>query len=407
MQIRGRLCETGEVVTVTLTGGRITAVASVAASAASYDLGGDDLWLAPGFIDQQVNGYKGQSFNLAPLDAGNLKPEEPSAASMAEIARKVVAYAARSGTALLCPTICTGSREWMLSCLACLARACEEDPALARALPAFHVEGPYLASEDGPRGAHPREHIRDPDWEELEAFQAAARGRIRILTLAPERHGALRFIERVAEAGVVVALGHTAATPEQIRDAVQAGATMSTHLGNGAHAQLARHPNYIWEQLAADELHASIIADGHHLPPAVVKSMARIKGPKRLCLVSDAIALGGCPPGIYNDGRYEVLATGKVVLAGTPYLAGGGHLLDTGVANAVRFTGWPLADVVRTVTTNPAVILGIQDRAGAVAPGLDAHLTLFRLPESGPLEIAATLRGGEVVYRKVPYSATP
>jgi N-acetylglucosamine-6-phosphate deacetylase len=174
---------------------------------------------------------------------------------------------------------------------------------------------------------------------------------------------------------------------------------MSTHLGNGAHAQLPRHPNYIWEQLAADELRASIIADGHHLPPSVVKSMARVKGPQRLCLVSDAVALGGQPPGIYNEGRHEVLSTGKVVLAGTPYLAGAGHLLGTCVANAVRFTGWPLADVVRTATANPAAILGMQDHAGSIAPGLDAHLTLFRLPESGPLDVVATVRAGAIVFK--------
>jgi len=404
MRIRGRLCETGEVVTVTLAGDRITAVEPSAqrpepraASGASVDLGGDDLWLAPGFIDLQLNGYGGHDFNVAPLGAESRRAA--SEASLAEAARKIAALAARAGTALLCPTICTSSRESMLACLTGLARACEEDAALARALPAFHVEGPYLASEDGPRGAHPREHVRDPDWEEFEAFQAAAGGRIRILTLAPEREGALRFIERVAESGVVVSLGHTGAAPEQIRDAVRAGATMSTHLGNGAHAQLPRHPNYIWEQLAADELRASIIADGHHLPPAVVKSFARVKGPERLCLVSDAVALGGQPPGVYNEDRHEVLSTGKVVLAGTPYLAGAGHLLDTGVANAVRFTGWPLGPVVRAASAVPAAILGIQDHAGAVAPGLDAHLTLFRFPDAGPLQIAATLRAGEVVYR--------
>jgi N-acetylglucosamine-6-phosphate deacetylase len=287
----------------------------------------------------------------------------------------------------------------MLQGLAALARVCAEDRRLERAFPAIHVEGPYIATEDGPRGAHPREHVRDPDWEEFQAFQLAAGGRIRILTLAPERAGALPFIERAVDAGVVVSLGHTGATPEQIRDAVRAGATMSTHLGNGAHAQLPRHPNYIWEQLAADELWAGVIADGHHLPPAVVKCMARVKGPDRLLLVSDAVALGGQPPGLYNGGRHEVLPSGKVVLAGTPYLAGAGHLLDTCVANALRFTGWGMRDVVRAATANSAALLGIDAHAGRVAPGMDAHLTLFRVPEEGPLQIAATIRAGEVVYQ--------
>jgi N-acetylglucosamine-6-phosphate deacetylase len=404
MRIRGRLCESGESVIVTAEGDRITALtpaprgqpgdgeASRARGAGGRDdLGAEDLWLAPSFIDLQVNGYGGYDFNARFWAKDGQDP--------AEAAEKIAALAARAGTGMLCPTICTNSREAMLQGLAALARVCAEDRRLERAFPAIHVEGPYIATEDGPRGAHPREHVRDPDWEEFQAFQLAAGGRIRILTLAPERAGALPFIERAVDAGVVVSLGHTGATPGQIRDAVRAGATMSTHLGNGAHAQLPRHPNYIWEQLAADELWAGVIADGHHLPPAVVKCMARVKGPDRLLLVSDAVALGGQPPGLYNDGRHEVLTSGKVVLAGTPYLAGGGHLLDACVANALRFTGWGMRDVVRAATANPAALLGIDAHAGRVAPGMDAHLTLFRVPEEGPLQIAATIRAGEVVYQ--------
>jgi N-acetylglucosamine-6-phosphate deacetylase len=404
MRIRGRLCETGEVVTVTLTGDRITAVAP---DAGPVDLGGDDLWLAPAFLDLQVNGYGGHDFNLAPLGeggdgdgaTGRRGDGASRAEGLAQVARAIVDQAARAGTAMLCPTICTNRPEAMRSALAGLARACDEDRRLARALPAFHVEGPFIATEDGPRGAHPREWVRDPEWDEFQAMQEAAGGRIRILTLAPEREGSLPFIERVSASGVVISLGHTGATPEQIRDAVRAGARMSTHLGNGAHAQLARHPNYIWEQLAADAMWASIIADGHHLPPAVVKCMARVKGPDKLCLVSDAVTLGGQPPGIYNEGRHEVLPSGKVVLAGTPYLAGAGHLLDTCVANAVRFTGWPIGDVVRAATANPAAVLGIDAHVGRVAPGMDAHLTLFRLPEEGPLLVEATMLAGEVVWK--------
>jgi len=349
------------------------------------------VWIAPGFLDLQLNGYGGFDFN-----PGFWSKAHPPG----EAIPRVVELAALAGTAMLCPTICTNSREAMIGGLRELARACERDAGLAAAIPAIHVEGPYLASEDGPRGAHPREHVRDPDWDEFCQFQAAAGGRIRLFTLAPEREGALAFIEQASEAGVVVSLGHTGAAPEQIRDAVKAGARMSTHLGNGAHAQIARHPNYIWEQLACDDLFASIIADGHHLPPSVVKCFARVKGAERLCLVSDAVALGGCAPGIYSDGRHEVLPTGKVVLAGTPYLAGAGHLLDTCVANALRFTDLGMAGVASAAATNPARVLALEDRKGRVAPGYDADLTLFRMPEDeGPLEIVATVRVGEVVYR--------
>jgi N-acetylglucosamine-6-phosphate deacetylase len=175
---------------------------------------------------------------------------------------------------------------------------------------------------------------------------------------------------------------------------------MSTHLGNGAHAQIRRHPNYIWEQLGCDDLHASLIADGHHLPPSVVKCMVRAKGAERVALVSDAVSLGGMPPGRYASGRLEVLDTGKIVVADTPYLAGAGHLLDTCIANAIRFSDLTLAQAVRCATAIPAQLLGLDQHKGHLRIGADADLTLFRLPEHGPLEIEATLLGGEVIYRR-------
>jgi N-acetylglucosamine-6-phosphate deacetylase len=389
----GRLCETGQKAAVTVEDGRIVAVEERVLQQPTPGTPSPVLetWIAPGFLDLQLNGYGGYDFNRGFWTDAH-PPEEAIP--------RIVELAARAGTAMLCPTICTNGHGAMVDALTDLARACERDAGLAAAIPAVHVEGPFLASEDGPRGAHPKEHVRDPDWEEFQRFQEAAGGRIRLLTLAPEREGALPFIEKVAASGVVIALGHTGAAPERIREAVQAGARMSTHLGNGAHAQIARHPNYIWEQLACDDLLASIIADGHHLPPAVVKCFARVKGPERLCLVSDAVALGGCEPGIYGAGRHEVLPTGKVVLAGTPYLAGAGHLLDTCAANALRFTDLGIDGVARAAATNPARLLGLDDRKGRVAAGYDADLTLFRLPEGeGPLEIVATVRGGEVIYQ--------
>lgn len=365
-------------------------IAAVAPGADSPDVGAADAWLAPGFIDLQLNGYGGHDFNRrAWAENGEVSTDFTP----------VFELAAQAGTALFCPTITTNGREAMVAALAALARALDAEPRLARAVPGLHVEGPYISAEDGPRGAHPLEHVRDPDWDEFQAFQEAAGGRIRIVTLAPERAGALRFIERLTESGVVVALGHTGAEPETIRDAVLAGARLSTHLGNGAHAQIRRHPNYIWEQLARDELFASVIADGHHLPPAVLKCIARVKGPERLALVSDAVSLGGLAPGIYAGGRHEVLPSGKIVVAGTPYLAGAGHLLDICVANMLRFTDLSLAQVARCASAVPARLLGLEASKGAIRVGYDADLTLFRVTEEGPLAIEATVRAGEVVHR--------
>ena len=179
------------------------------------------------------------------------------------------------------PTLITSSFDATRHGFVTLERARATDPRLSRWIPGYHLEGPYLSGEDGPRGAHPKEYIRDPDWDEFRRWQDAAGGRIRMVTIAPERAGAISFIEKLAASGVVVAIGHTAATGEQIRDAVRAGARTSTHLGNGSHTLLPRHDNYIWEQLANDDLWASIITDGHHLPPAVVKCIVRAKGVAR------------------------------------------------------------------------------------------------------------------------------
>lgn len=387
MRICGKLCETGELVTVIVDAGRITGFAP---GDMASDVGGADTWLAPGFIDLQVNGYGGHDFNLGAWGSADEVSSDLSA---------VFEKAAAAGTPMLCPTITTNSREAITAAMRAVDNALSASPSLADAVPGIHLEGPYIGSDDGPRGAHPLEHVRDPNWNEFRAFQEAAGGRIRIVTLAPERPGALPFIEQLTESGVVVALGHTGASPETIRDAVRAGARMSTHLGNGSHAQIQRHPNYIWEQLASDDLYASIIADGHHLPASVLKSFVRVKGADRLALVSDAVSLGGLPPGFYSNGVREVLPSGKVVMAGTPYLSGAGHLLDTCVANVVRLTDLTLAQAVRCATEIPARLLGLRNK-GALRQGWDADMTLFRFHEVGPLEIVATLRRGDIVYRR-------
>ena len=226
-------------------------------------------------------------------------------------------------------------------------------------------------------------------------------GRIGVVTLAPESPGAIPFVERAAGAGVIVALGHHGASGEQIAAAVAAGARLSTHLGNGAHAQLPRHPNYIWEQLAEDALWAGIIPDGHHLPPAVVKCFVRAKGVERLLLVSDAIHLAGLPPGKYEflDRAVEVSLSGRVSLAGTPYLAGSILYLCQGLANAMAFAGVSLEDVVDMATANPVRLLGLAGTRGALAVGQPADLVLLQLDQAARrADVVATVAAGQVVY---------
>jgi N-acetylglucosamine-6-phosphate deacetylase len=207
------------------------------------------------------------------------------------------------------------------------------------------------------------------------------------VTLAPEHDGALRFIERLTAAGVVVALGHTAATPARIREAVQAGARLSTHLGNGAHAVLPRHPNYLWEQLAADELWVSIICDGYHLPPAVARCIVRVKTPARTVLTCDASPLAGLPPGRYGEWgqEFEVLPGGKVVVPGTPFLAGSGVFTDVCIGNVIRFAGVSLRDAVDMAGARPRELLGLPPRR--LEPGQPADVVLFDWQEDGDFQV--------------------
>lgn len=334
-------------------------------------------WVAPAFFDPQINGCLGIGFSSPSLTPGDV--------------RVVVDECAKHGIGAFLPTLITNSFEAIRHGFATLARAIESDTGLARRLPGFHLEGPYLSAEDGPRGAHPKEHVRDPDWDEFRRWQDAAGGRIRMVTVAPERTGALAFIEKLAASDVVVAMGHTAASGQQIRDAVAAGARTSTHLGNGSHALLPRHDNYVWEQLASDDLWASIIADGHHLPPAVVKCVVRAKGVARTLLTCDAGSLAGMPPGRYREwaADLEVQPNGKIVVAGTPFLAGSGHFTDLCVGNVIRFAGVSLAEAVDMATARPRQLLGLP--VHTIDAGQPADLVLFDWQPRGDVRVCEIL----------------
>jgi N-acetylglucosamine-6-phosphate deacetylase len=271
-------------------------------------------------------------------------------------------------------------------------------------VPGIHLEGPYISSEEGPRGAHPREHCRPPDWDEFQWLQDAARGYIRLITLSPEFPGVLDFVRRVVASGVLVSLGHTNATCDQIRAAVDAGAQMSTHLGNGAHAFIHRHANYLWEQLAEDRLTATLIADGHHLPPSVLKCLVRGKTPQRVVLISDITGIAGAvgtAAGPYEHaslGRVEILDDGRAVVAGQrEYLAGATQPLHVGVVNVMRLAGVTLSAAIDMASTRPAGLLDCP--CGRLTPGYAADLIQFHLPERGRgMQLVATVKAGACVY---------
>lgn len=387
MKFAARRYDTGLPVSLELADGHIAACTNMERAP------GDALpWVAPGFVDLQVNGYGGKDFSRAELNVEEVDT----------ISRAMDAF----GCTKYCPTVTTNGVNVLLHAMATLRRACEENKDVARRVAGIHLEGPYLSPHDGPRGAHPREHCRPPDWDEFSKLQDAAGGRIKILTLSPEYDNSAAFIERVSGTGVVVAIGHTAADSSQIKAAVDAGARLSTHLGNGAHGQIRRHPNYIWDQLAEDRLWASLIVDGHHLPAEVVKSFVRAKTPQRCLLVSDITGMAGLPPGEYRGtslGDIDILADGRLVLAGqTQYLAGASLPMDVNVATVMKFAGVDLKTAIEMATLRPAQLIGLE--TNHLQPGDAADLVLFDMPDAASpavptrLKIRATVSGGEVVY---------
>ncbi len=346
-------------------------------------------FIAPGFLDLQVNGYNGSDYSLEDFSEEHLN--------------RIISSLAASGTTQHVPTIVTGPRERILKTLDIIAEARARSFDIASAIPGIHIEGPYISSEDGPRGAHDPAYIRNPNLSEFEEWQKAARGKIAIVTVAPEKEGMIDFIKKVTASGVVIAIGHTAAKPEQIQEAVAAGARLSTHLGNGSHSYLPRLKNYIWEQLASDDLMAGIITDGFHLPQSVVKVMVRAKGLARVILVSDVALLGGFQPGVYKWGNLDVqvFEDRHLGLAGTGFLAGAGHLLDWDIAHFMSFMGSDLVSTIPLCTTNPAKILKLAGNFGRLEVGAPANLVLFTFqPGDERLDIVRTIRAGKEIFTK-------
>jgi N-acetylglucosamine-6-phosphate deacetylase len=313
-----------------------------------------------GFVDLQVNGFAGVDFNSTGLTSD-------------QVGRAADALRATGVTRFL-PTLITGPFDRFARCARTLADS--EHPSIS----GLHMEGPYISPADGPRGAHPAAFTAAASRDDFMRRQEAAGGRIVLVTLAPEVPGALELIEYLATGGVRVAIGHTAASAAEIRDAIEAGATLSTHLGNGCASTLPRHPNVIWEQLASDDLLMSLIVDGHHLPASTVKAMVRAKTPARTILISDAIAAAGCGPGAYRIGEVDVdvAPDGRASLAGTPYLAGSTLTLPEAVGHVVRWTGLALKDALAMASSHPAAYIGAT-AAGTVKAEWDGERCRLRV----------------------------
>lgn len=322
------------------------------------------LFISGGFFDIQVNGYAGQEFSSLRL----------SVEKVFEIAEALW----RFGTTRFLPTLTTQSFDVLAHGCRVLSEAISGDSILRARIPGLHLEGPYISPQDGPRGAHPLPHVRAPNWDEFARLQDAADGNIRLITLSPEYESAPEFIRRVVRTGVAVAIGHTAADGEQIARAVDAGAVLSTHLGNGAHPLLQRHPNYLWDQLAEDRLRASLIADGWHLPPAFVKVAVRAKSTENCILISDLSGMAGLPPGHYQTDLcpLEVLEDGRLVVAGQrTLLAGASKPIGQGIVNVMDYAGISWNKALAMAVENPAELLAIAP--ARIQPGEPLDLVLF------------------------------
>jgi N-acetylglucosamine-6-phosphate deacetylase len=391
--LTGRHYKTGRPIALDIESGIIVSCRSLTGADEAGKYGEEALpWIAPGLVDLQINGYAGMDLNIP-----DLSEEEVLALSERLWAEGVTSFY---------PTLITGADESIRQGLEAIDRVCRRfeqegrETGVMHNIAGIHLEGPFISEEDGPRGAHDRAFVRAPDCGSLEEWQQAAGGRIRIVTLSPEWPGSEAFIIHCAENGIVPAIGHTAATAGQIGLAAAAGARLSTHLGNGAHPVLPRHPHYIWDQLAEERLWASVIADGFHLPDAFLKVALKVKG-ERLILVSDAVSLAGLPPGVYDmpvGGNVTLTEQGRLHLTGQPALLAGSamplvagirHMWSAGICSLGE--AWDMASV------RPSRLMNLPTSEG-LTPGAPADIAMFALEQEG-IRILKTYKQGWLMYR--------
>ncbi len=336
------------------------------------DLG--DRWLLPGYIDVHVHGGGGAQCNTS-------DPEEILA---------VARFHARHGTTSLLPTTVSAPLDELVTALETMAR-CDGSEAGARILGA-HLEGPFL-SPHRPGAMDPATFI-DPDPGVLERLLRP--GNVRLMTLAPERPGALELIAALVRAGVVASIGHTDATYEQARAGARAGARAATHLFNAMPPLHHRRPGALGAVLDLPQISCELICDGIHVDPAALRVALRAKGLSGVRLVTDAMQAAGMPDGEYLLGAAHVeVRDGRATIAGGGSIAGSTLTMEDAVRNAVRFLQISVQEAAGLAAHNPARLLGLAHRRGSVAAGLDADLVVL----DEDLRVCGTLVGGEWAFR--------
>lgn len=336
-----------------------------------------DAVLAPGFVDIHIHGGAG-------LDAMRALPSE-----LPRLGKFLTTY----GVTGYFPTTVAAPLDATCAALGRLADAIETaatttngHPVQARPL-GLHLEGPFLSHKR--RGVHPPENLVAPTVDIFERLWQAARGHVRMLTIAPEIPGAMGVIAEAARRNVCVSIGHSDAEMPVAQDAVTAGARHATHTFNAMRPLDHRDPGIIGEVLSDDRLSADIIVDGIHVAPPVVKVFLQAKGYERAVLITDAISATGMPDGRYQLGPIEVdVKDGKCTSNGS--LAGSVLTMDRAVRNVTKFSRWSLRDAVRAATLNPARATGLSARHGALTPGAFADFTVL----SATGEVLKTIVGG-------------
>lgn len=315
----------------------------------------------PGFVDVHIHG------------AGGRDVMEGSADALRTVAKKLAQF----GTTSFLATTVTAGTDDTVRAVEGIARYVAEqhksDPAGAEVL-GIHFEGPFLSKTR--RGVHPADLLQLPSAPVLERFLKAAAGNARLLTIAPELLGAAPCIDAARNAGLVVSIGHTDATYEQTRAAIARGAHHATHVYNAMRPFTHRDPGVIGAVLTSTDVNAELIADGVHVDEIAMKILLQAKGPERVVLISDGISATGMPDGKYMLGGIEVMVSNGVCRNAAGNLAGSTLTLDRALRNVVNL-GIPLPAAVRMLTLNPASVLGIEFKKGALRTGADADILLL------------------------------
>ncbi len=374
---------TGKPVQVKIENGKITEIKSVK----NLKVLNSKVFIAPGFFDNQVNGFAGVSFAFG---ESNLTPEGIEKATR-ELWKK--------GVTTYLPTLTTNSQEVLVRNFKVLSKSVDDEKLLG-SIPGFHLEGPYINPEDGYRGAHPRRFVRLPVWDEFMEMYLASGKKIMQVTVAPEMDGAQDFIRKCVTEGIVVAVGHHNANREQLDLAVENGARISTHLGNGCANMINRHINPLWPQLSNDDLMISIICDGFHLLPEQIRVFFKTKGVQNTILTSDVTSYAALEPGQFKTETGETIELtkeGKLFYPAQNVLYGSASPITKGIGHVMKVTGCSLENAIQMASSNPSQLYGLNDR-GKLDVGKRADLILFTIDDFD-LNIRETYVNGKLVFK--------